>query len=132
MLKHYEVNILTKGIDLERNTLRDHVKKTNFSPWRLGDRRTHDGGEGDGSLRGGEPWGAALRALGRFGHWRERFGVVATGLGKRKREREREREEEDNGRGFEYPWTRAQPDIVQADRTLSRTAELCPARPLYP
>jgi hypothetical protein len=27
MLKHYEVNILTKGIDLERNTLRDRVKK---------------------------------------------------------------------------------------------------------
>jgi hypothetical protein len=27
MLKHYEVNILTKGIDLERNTLWDRVKK---------------------------------------------------------------------------------------------------------
>jgi hypothetical protein len=27
MLKHYEVNILTKGIDLERNTMRDRVKK---------------------------------------------------------------------------------------------------------
>jgi hypothetical protein len=27
MLKHYEVNILTKGIDLEHNTLRDQVKK---------------------------------------------------------------------------------------------------------
>jgi hypothetical protein len=27
MLKHYEVNILTKGIDLERNTLRDRIKK---------------------------------------------------------------------------------------------------------
>jgi hypothetical protein len=27
MLKHYKVNILTKGIDLERNTLRDRVKK---------------------------------------------------------------------------------------------------------
>jgi hypothetical protein len=27
MLKHYEVNILTKGIDLERNTLRDRVEK---------------------------------------------------------------------------------------------------------
>jgi hypothetical protein len=27
MLKHYEVNILTKGIDLEQNTLRDRVKK---------------------------------------------------------------------------------------------------------
>jgi hypothetical protein len=27
MLKHYKVNILTKGIDLEWNTLRDQVKK---------------------------------------------------------------------------------------------------------
>jgi hypothetical protein len=27
MLKHYEVNILTKGIDAEWNTLRDWVKK---------------------------------------------------------------------------------------------------------
>jgi hypothetical protein len=27
MLKHYKVNILTKGIDLEGNTLRDRVKK---------------------------------------------------------------------------------------------------------
>jgi hypothetical protein len=27
MLKHYKVNILTKGIDLEWNTLRDWVKK---------------------------------------------------------------------------------------------------------
>jgi hypothetical protein len=27
MLKHYKVNILTKGIDLEWNTLRDRVKK---------------------------------------------------------------------------------------------------------
>jgi ribosomal protein L12E/L44/L45/RPP1/RPP2 len=27
MLKHYGVNILTKGIDLERNTMRDRVKK---------------------------------------------------------------------------------------------------------
>jgi hypothetical protein len=27
MLKHYEVNILTQGIDLEWNTLRDQVKK---------------------------------------------------------------------------------------------------------
>jgi hypothetical protein len=26
MLKHYEVNILTKGINLEWNTLRDQVK----------------------------------------------------------------------------------------------------------
>jgi hypothetical protein len=27
MLRHYEVNILTKGIDLEWNTLRDQIKK---------------------------------------------------------------------------------------------------------
>jgi hypothetical protein len=27
MLKHYKVNILTKGIDLEQNTLRDHCEK---------------------------------------------------------------------------------------------------------
>jgi hypothetical protein len=27
MLKYYEVNILTEGIDLERNTLRDRVEK---------------------------------------------------------------------------------------------------------
>jgi hypothetical protein len=79
MLKHYEVNILTKGIDLERNTLRDQVKKTNFSPWRLGDRRTHDGGEGEGSLGGREPWGAALLALGWSSRWRGSFGVVAAG-----------------------------------------------------
>jgi hypothetical protein len=28
MLKHYEVNILTKGINLEWNTLRDQVKNS--------------------------------------------------------------------------------------------------------
>jgi hypothetical protein len=27
MLKHYKVNILIKGIDLEQNTLRDRVEK---------------------------------------------------------------------------------------------------------
>jgi hypothetical protein len=27
MLKHYVVNVLTKGIDLQWNTLRDQVKK---------------------------------------------------------------------------------------------------------
>jgi hypothetical protein len=27
MLKHYKVNIFTKGINLERNTLRDQVEK---------------------------------------------------------------------------------------------------------
>jgi hypothetical protein len=30
-------------------------QKPDFSPLRLGDRRTHDGGEGDGSLGGGRP-----------------------------------------------------------------------------
>jgi hypothetical protein len=35
------------------------------------------------------------------------------------RVRERESKEEDNGQGFKYPWTRAQPDIDWADRTLS-------------
>jgi hypothetical protein len=125
MLKHYEVNILTKGIDLERNTLRDQVKKTNFSPWRLGDRRTHDGGEGDGSLRGGEPWGAALRALGRFGHWRGRFGVVATGLGKRKREREREKERRKTMvGGLNTPGH-------EPSRTLSKLTGHCPGQPNF-
>jgi hypothetical protein len=52
-------------------------QQTNFSPLRLGDRRTHDGGEGDGSLGGGGPWGATLLTLGRSGHQRGRLGVVA-------------------------------------------------------
>jgi hypothetical protein len=45
-------------------------QKTNFSPWRLGDQRTRDGGEGDGSLGGGGPWGATLLALGTSGRRR--------------------------------------------------------------
>jgi hypothetical protein len=47
------------------------------------------------------------------------------------RVREREKEE-DNGRGFKYPRTRAQPDIVWADRTLSGLAGLCLAMTLCP
>jgi hypothetical protein len=41
--------------------------------------KTHDGGEGDGSLGGVGSWGAALLPLGRSDHRRGRLGVVATG-----------------------------------------------------
>jgi hypothetical protein len=80
MLKHYKVNILTKGIDLEQNTLRDWVKKTDLSPWSLGDRITRDGGEGEGSLGGG-PWGAALLMLRRSDHRRRKFWSGGRRLG---------------------------------------------------
>jgi hypothetical protein len=43
------------------------------------------------------------------------------------RVRERESKEEDNGRGFKYPRTRTQPDIVWTGRILSRPTKLCPA-----
>jgi hypothetical protein len=56
-------------------------KKTDFSPWRLGDRRTSDGGEGEGSLGGGGPWGSALLTLGRSGHWRRKFWSGGRRLG---------------------------------------------------
>jgi hypothetical protein len=45
------------------------------------------------------------------------------------RVRERESKVEDNGRGFKYPRTHAQLNIVRADRTLSGLAGLCPATP---
>jgi hypothetical protein len=54
------------------------------------------------------------------------------------RVREIESKEEDNGRGFKYPQTCTELDIVRADRTLSGPAGLCLAmldfaRPgLYP
>jgi MYXO-CTERM domain-containing protein len=48
-------------------------QKTDFSPWRLGDRRTHDGGEGEDPHGGGGHWGATLLTLGRSGHRRRKF-----------------------------------------------------------
>jgi hypothetical protein len=54
-------------------------QKIVFSPWGLGYRRTREGGEGEGSLGGGGPWGAALLTLGMPSHQRGRFEKVVAG-----------------------------------------------------
>jgi MYXO-CTERM domain-containing protein len=56
-------------------------RKPNFSPWRLGDQRTCDGGEGEGSLGGEGPWGAALLTLGRSSRRRRKIWSGGRRLG---------------------------------------------------
>jgi hypothetical protein len=62
--------------DIERSG-----RKIDFSPWRLGDRRTRDGGEGEGSLGGEGPWGSTLLTLGKYGHRRRKFWSGGRRLG---------------------------------------------------
>jgi hypothetical protein len=106
MLNHYKVNILTKGIDLERKTLRDRVE-TPISH--------HGGLEIEELTLGG----------GRGFPWRRTMGsYLARPLAVQSPEkevlewrmpvrvRERESKEKDNVQGFKYPRTRAQLDIV--------------------
>jgi hypothetical protein len=49
-------------------------RKTDFSPWRLGDQKTCGEDERRTSHRGGGPWGAALLALESLVTGEKRFG----------------------------------------------------------
>jgi hypothetical protein len=74
MLKHYEVNILAKGINLEWNTLRYHVKKPISHLGGLEIEELAMEGREMVSLEE-EDLGELPYDLGRSGHRRGRFGL---------------------------------------------------------
>jgi hypothetical protein len=115
MLKNYKMSNLSKGTDLEHNTLRDQVKNQflTLEAWRSKNSQWRGGR--------GFPW--RRRTLGRrLARPREVRSLEKEVLEwwMSVRVREKESKEEDNGQGFKYPWTRVQPNIVQPRRTLSR------------
>jgi hypothetical protein len=91
-------------------------RKTDFSPWRLGDQKTCGDDEGRSSQGGGGHWGSRLAFPRVLGHWREEFGEEEPSAPKTWRERDLRRKQRFGGLNT--------PGLTPS-RTLSGLVGLC-------